>query len=198
MEQKNLQVKNKLEDYILTIDDESGFLVSDSIIKVCKKYPEKFGQGAIVGNNNSTIDKKIRDTLIWVLGSNIDDMISMHWGQYISYIFRRSLKFYRQYTKENHDVILTDISILKYGKNGHYKVHHDHHRKFPRTLSFIMFLNDDYEGGDLKFHFPDEKNIHTINKKRGRIVIFPSNFLYKHTVEPVKEGTRYSIVAWML
>lgn len=198
MEQKNLQIKNKLEDFILTIDDESASLVSDSIIKVCKKYPNKFGEGAIVGNKKSIIDKKIRNTLIWGLCNNLDDMISMHWGQYISFLFKRCLNYYRDFTKESHDVQITDLSVLKYEKGGHYKVHHDHHRKFPRTLSFIMFLNDDFEGGDLKFHFPDEKNIHTINKKKGRIVIFPSNFLYKHTVEPVKEGTRYSIVAWML
>ena len=28
------------------------------------------------------------------------------------------------------------------------------------------------------------------------LIMWPSNFLYPHGVEPVSEGTRWSIVAW--
>jgi PKHD-type hydroxylase len=39
---------------------------------------------------------------------------------------------------------------------------------------------------------------HTVKEinEKGSIVIFPS-FLY-HAVEPVKQGTRYSLVIWFL
>ena len=34
--------------------------------------------------------------------------------------------------------------------------------------------------------------------KPGHVVIWPSNFMYPHAVEPVKKGIRYSVVSWAL
>ena len=31
----------------------------------------------------------------------------------------------------------------------------------------------------------------------GDILIFPSNFMYPHRVEPVKKGIRFSFVSWV-
>ena len=36
-----------------------------------------------------------------------------------------------------------------------------------------------------------------IKLKTGDILIFPSNFMYPHRVEPVKKGTRFSFVSWV-
>ena len=33
--------------------------------------------------------------------------------------------------------------------------------------------------------------------KINQIDFFPSNFMYPHSIEPIKKGTRYSIVAWL-
>ena len=30
----------------------------------------------------------------------------------------------------------------------------------------------------------------------GDVIIFPSNFMYPHRVEPVTKGARYSYVSW--
>lgn len=199
MEQEKLQIKNKLEDYISIIDDEAASLISESLVKVCKKYSSNFEVSKIIGDGKTEKpDKKIRDAYVWPIGRTMDDMVDIHWSQYILFLLRRSLNFYKQNTKENLDVNISDLSILKYEKGGHYKIHSDHHRTQPRTLSLIMFVNDDYKGGNLEFHLPDESNIHIVEKKKGRIVIFPSNFLYRHKVQPVQEGTRYSVVGWML
>ena len=32
----------------------------------------------------------------------------------------------------------------------------------------------------------------------GRLIIWPSNFMYKHKVTPVTKGKRFSIVAWAI
>jgi len=45
---------------------------------------------------------------------------------------------------------------------------------------------------------PDESNIFTVEKKKGRVVVFPSNFLYRHRVVPITKGERISVVGWML
>ena len=36
-----------------------------------------------------------------------------------------------------------------------------------------------------------------IKLKTGDILIFPSNFMYPHRVEPVKKGIRFSFVSWV-
>ena len=72
-----------------------------------------------------------------------------------------------------------------------------------RKLSMIINLTDpnEYKGGELQFDFRNEaagKNIHTCEamKEKGSIVIFPS-FVW-HRVTPVTEGTRYSLVNWIV
>ena len=36
-----------------------------------------------------------------------------------------------------------------------------------------------------------------IQLKKGDVLVFPSNFLYPHKVEPVTKGLRYSIISWV-
>ena len=38
--------------------------------------------------------------------------------------------------------------------------------------------------------------IKEINAVTGDVIIFPSNFLYPHSVAPIMMGTRYAIVNW--
>ena len=59
-------------------------------------------------------------------------------------------------------------------------------------------VNEDYEGGDFIFFDPINKKdiIHRESLKKGTILIFPSNFLYPHSIEPITKGTRYSLVSW--
>ena len=64
-------------------------------------------------------------------------------------------------------------------------------RKGIPILSVLGVLNDDYEGGE--FVLIDEK----INLSKGDIIVFPSNFMYPHKVEPVTKGTRYSYISWI-
>jgi predicted 2-oxoglutarate/Fe(II)-dependent dioxygenase YbiX len=95
--------------------------------------------------------------------------------------------------------------MLSYGIGGHYRPHIDGEslwktpdgeliwkKSIDRDLSIVMFLNDDFEGGD--FVFPELKV--RVRPEPGMMVCFPSNHHYKHGVEPVTNGKRYSIVCW--
>ena len=95
--------------------------------------------------------------------------------------------------------------ILSYGIGGHYCPHIDGEslwqtpdgeliwkKSTERDLSMVFYLNDDFEGGD--FIFPDLKV--RVRPEPGMMVCFPSNHHYKHGVEPVTRGKRYSIVCW--
>jgi len=66
-----------------------------------------------------------------------------------------------------------------------------------RKISFIMSLNDDYEGGELYIEMgpPDAPNrIKKIDLKTGDILLFPSDTWHK--VDSVTKGQRRSLVCW--
>jgi hypothetical protein len=67
----------------------------------------------------------------------------------------------------------------------------DGDRKGIPTLSALAVLNDDYTGGEFVM-WTDT----VIPLKKGDLLVFPSNFLYPHRVEPVTSGVRYSAVTW--
>jgi hypothetical protein len=59
-------------------------------------------------------------------------------------------------------------------------------------LANILYLNDDYEGGEL--FFPDFK--FQIKPKPGMLVSFPGNTHYLHGVTKTSGNTRYSCSLW--
>jgi len=96
--------------------------------------------------------------------------------------------------------------LLCYEPGGHYKPHVDgeglwtnpdgtqvHKKTIDRDLSTVLFLNDDFEGGC--FTFPDLRV--TIRPEPGLLICFPSSRWYRHGVEPVISGHRYTLVTWM-
>jgi len=93
----------------------------------------------------------------------------------------------------------TDFRINRYGQGGFMKqhidgIHHSHGQKqgYPHLTS-LLFLNDDYEGGE--FVLCGDKYIEKI---QGSAIVFPSNFMYPHEVKEVTDGKRYSIMTWIL
>ena len=89
------------------------------------------------------------------------------------------------------------VRFNKYAENKKMALHCDHiqsmfdgERRGIPILSVLGILNDDYEGGE--FYLIDEKT----DLSKGDIIIFPSNFMYPHKVEPVTKGTRYSYISW--
>lgn len=93
----------------------------------------------------------------------------------------------------------TEVKFHKYAKDNLMSEHVDHiHSMFDGTrkgipsLSCLALLNDDFTGGEFVM-FGDK----VIEFKKGDMMIFPSNFLYPHRVEPVLSGIRYSCISWV-
>lgn len=83
------------------------------------------------------------------------------------------------------------MHLLKYEKAGYLPAHQDHGVS-TRTLSVLIYLNDDYEGGNLVFR---NSNL-SFKPEAGSIIFFPSNFLYVHEVEKITGGIKYSLPNW--
>lgn len=84
-------------------------------------------------------------------------------------------------------------NILKYQTGEEYKAHYDGGSQTGRCISPILYLNDNYTGGELEFVNFDLK----IKPKAGSLYIFPATFPYRHIAHPVETGTKYAIVTWL-
>ena len=82
--------------------------------------------------------------------------------------------------------------LLRYEEANTFFNHIDNQPGNPRVLSVLMFLNDDFQGGEIEF---TEFNI-KIKPEAGDVVVFCSAFPYIHRVHPVITGVRYSVVRW--
>jgi predicted 2-oxoglutarate/Fe(II)-dependent dioxygenase YbiX len=67
-----------------------------------------------------------------------------------------------------------------------------------RQLTCIMYLNEDYEGGDLVLHsvHHSDGSIVKLHPATGGMVLFPSDIRFLHEVTPLTKGKRYSVVGW--
>ena len=86
-----------------------------------------------------------------------------------------------------------DYSLLKYSLTQEYKPHYDSTSKLGRIISALLYLNDDYEGGELEFVNFNVK----IKPEPGMLVLFPSNYAYAHRALPISNGTKYALVTWI-
>lgn len=200
MEIKNTNlIMDKLNTYIQIYDN----LLPEKTLKIFTKFCTndlKFKNATVVREDGTTkVDKKVRNVETYYCSNLNDSSFSVvHWTNYVQYMVNEKIKKYAKDLEINFGVTINDIQILKYVPGGFYKFHIDHGFAIPRTLSMIYFINDDYEGGDLHFKIWKENKILQIDKKSNRLIIWPSNFMYPHAVQPVTKGTRYSMVLWAL
>jgi hypothetical protein len=83
--------------------------------------------------------------------------------------------------------------VLKYGAGQQFTNHIDDHPSYHRRVSTVYYLNDNYEGGEINF---PRFNI-TFKPKANQMLVFPSTYVYNHSVSPVIKGERYAVVSWM-
>jgi hypothetical protein len=95
------------------------------------------------------------------------------------------------YAKKHDDLNigkLTPLSISKYNIDRSMGPHVDSHDDDPlKTISVVLYLNDNYEGGQL--YFKDQDIL--IKPKEGSIVVFPSKKPYFHESQTLISGTKY-------
>lgn len=83
------------------------------------------------------------------------------------------------------------LNFVKYTHpHNNFDLHIDDNPDSPRTVSAVMYLNDNYDGGELRFSRLDN---FTIKPEIGDLAVFPSSYLYEHESKPVTRGTKYSV-----
>lgn len=85
-------------------------------------------------------------------------------------------------------------SFNKYSDGDFLDWHEDKHEIINgATITYIIQLNDDYEGGYVRYLINDGIE-YRVPKSKGSVFIFDSNVL--HSVDVVDSGYRYSINVW--
>jgi len=197
--------KNKTNDYwYLKSFDYQTFAYMDDIfcddsinriIKLGNLYVEEQAKvGTEVGKGVAQVNEDIRICkLAWMsankhtewIYSTITDSINSINDQFFNFNLTKIETF--QFTKYREE----DCSF--------YSKHTDpmigQYLPENRKLSLVLQLSDpdEYEGGDLYLHTGKEPTV--IEKKKGRMIFFPSYTL--HEVTPVTKGTRYTLVGWV-
>jgi hypothetical protein len=160
-----------------------------------------WGSAYVLGDNEvSTVDKKVRNTDT-INVPYLENPEENYLNARTSFDSTLAKIFYDSFTKlENeycsnygistykHEI----YSILKYGIGQSFNNHIDNHRNFPRTISLVYYLNDNYVGGEI--NFPRFGIRH--KPKANELLMFPSNYVYNHSVDEVTSGIRYSVVTW--
>jgi len=162
------------------------------ILKVANTRPFETGLVGDVGR----VEEKIRKVSVHFLNQKSSSLTDVHWASVFNNVFiyymRDYLKTFGSHTVNN----LKECNFLKYVKDDHYIMHIDASEAYNRTLSAILFLNNDFDGGEVYFKDVLTGDIKEIKPEPGKLIIWPSNFLFPHGVRPVKEGERFTVVAW--
>ena len=185
----------KLKDLILTVD---SYLTPEQVGAIIRTYKKrKFSPARIQAlGTESVVDKKIRNVTETLIFRNEKSMTEIHWCNFLlSKTIELSQRYCNMHGVKDKPPHIETINLLRYEKGGYYALHTDASATYPRQLSVIIFLNNDYKGGALEFNFHNQSL--KIEPGAGKAVIWPSNFLFPHKALTVEEGVRYALVSWL-
>ena len=162
----------------------------------------KWGKAAVASGLSDTVDYKTRDTSsIGIpykggIENLILDSASETFFMSLNNLFFEHFdpieKDYMEiYGIESdwHDI----YGVLKYGPGQQFTNHIDDSLRYHRRISTVYYLNENYTGGEINF---SRFNI-TFKPKANQMIVFPSTYVYNHSVSPVIEGERYAVVSWL-
>jgi len=89
---------------------------------------------------------------------------------------------------EDKNLYLTEYLVALYEEGAFMNVHRDVEDD-SETVSTVIYLNDEYKGGELSF--PEIDGNYTYTPEKYELIYFPTPYL--HGVNPVISGKRYII-----
>lgn len=181
-----------LENYDTLVQDiEEGLATSG----------QQWMQSSIQKDDKVQVDTSYRDTMLITINYKnfIDeDFINLQdaFNSSLSNMFLTGFGPLESDYKQEHQLDTTsheEYSVLKYGEGQKFVNHIDDHKDHHRRMSWVYYINDDYTGGEISF---PRFNL-TYKPAANEFIVFPSNYVYNHSVLPVIEGTRYAVVSWL-
>jgi Rps23 Pro-64 3,4-dihydroxylase Tpa1-like proline 4-hydroxylase len=181
-----------LENYDTLVQDIEEGLVASGLA---------WNQSSIQKDDKIQVDTSYRDTMLITINYKNyinEDFINFQdaFSSSLSNMFLTGFGPLESDYKGEHQLDTTfheEYSILKYGQGQKFVNHIDDHKDHHRRMSWVYYINDDYTGGEISF---PRFNL-TYKPAANELIVFPSNYVYNHSVLPVIEGTRYAVVSWL-
>lgn len=172
-----------------------GIEIHDNVINNCKEiinFCNKYTwERSLVHQNNEEKKDNLRTSssifLPFLSYSNPEIIFNMNktiWKLLNNYGIKWSFSFSN----------IENVSIQKYEIGEYYAAHCDDGPSVSRLVSAVLYLNTVHDGGRTIFpHF----NL-AVEALEGRVVIFPSNFIYMHEAESPKSNIKYAASYWAI
>lgn len=172
--------------FIKMIEDIDPLLTESSQVSKWKDWHSStrtevvFGKhkNAVFTSGNNTTGADIKAQLIC---KTIKDVVT------------QCAKDYEEKTGIKIGFLPDQFTIKKYHEEAYMGPHVDYEGEgradFYPTISMVLYLNDDYEGGEVNFI---EQNV-SITPKAGSLIVFPSHKPYYHDPRPVTSGIKYMV-----
>jgi len=203
------------EDLISAIEKTEANEKMTTLIPKWKSWEACSGEMYVYGTNKNINSQHWKNYKSGDLAKQMDedtlDKFSYIFGT-ISSAFRNSFEAYRDFYKiEDPLNMYPDVGINKYDAGTFMGGHFDQQEGDTRLkYSVVLYLNDNYEGGEISFTIQDgvvghedkprpdflsedNKNKITVSIKpeAGSAILFPSSSPYSHTAHLVKSGHKY-------
>jgi predicted 2-oxoglutarate/Fe(II)-dependent dioxygenase YbiX len=157
------------------------------LINIVKSYPEYVWLEAQAAHSRYKKLKNVRNTDI----RNCSSALLLKKDQKILDDMLDSI--IDTYSKNNNIHFSTkSYQVVRYTEGQFFIDHTDATEEFPRKISALLYLNDDYTGGEIVF----TKLGLSFKPKKNTLIIFPSSSEFSHSAEPIKSGTKYVIVGF--
>jgi len=153
------------------------------------KYPFKNA----LNIEGQRITNRTNEDMSLTAAASDDEVMKSLSDRFFKTAWSTAIGYNEYYELEEQTYFIEGFNILKYQTGTEYKGHYDGGSKSGRSISPILYLNDNYEGGELEFVNFGIK----IKPEAGMLVLFPATFPYKHIAHPVTSGTKYAIVTWL-
>ena len=137
---------------------------------------------------------------------NLNELAEKGYQKFTQLLCYKVLEIVKQYKKDlpaytewfPDKVYFEELRIKKYepGTNDQFDLHTDvqDHQSAKRYLAFLIYLNDDFKGGETTFPY----NKLTIKPETGKVLVFPPTWQYPHKGMLVKSGSPKYIMSTYL
>lgn len=116
-----------------------------------------------------------------------------------NYLNRRLQEYYDEYchvfgTLKKQPMFSLSQKVQKTPTGGGYHVWHSENdfTMQSRCLVWMIYLNDDYDGGETEFLYYKKR----IQPEKGKMLIWPAGYTHTHKGNMVLSGNKYVITGW--
>lgn len=146
--------------------------------------PGKIAKSRYSLDLGAAINKDIRDVDHLIISNELQNFLN----KYIEpHVYQYAKKHNMSISQQN-----AGYSFNRYSAGQFFKEHVDSTSEEPRTISIVLYLNDDYEGGTITF----TKLNKSFKPEANSLFIFPSNEEFMHSADPVISGVKYIVVGF--